>query len=434
MLVKEITPEDVKTIDPYEISYISMKDGTILMVLEKNINVKNSFQKTETINEKEGQSSPIFNIKGKKIISYIKHKIENEEKQNEGEYNTNYSNSTNNIQDNPYQLVDNRSLNKNNLNNNNSFYSNDDITQDYKKPQKIKTNNIIKDEYNYNYMNDNIIDDKEYQNNNSNKIITNNIVNYNTNNNLENKSPYFIVKKQYQFYQKSNINSPFEDIKVLNKTYNPNIPSQMNNNLYTVKNNNNITKNNITITHSKYSKKSYKKRNHVKTPEPRNKKYNINYYYFKEELNEKDLREEQNQNKMLIDNKTDNYNYYEIFNKSKLNNINSNKINNNSQMDDPFKQYDNHSYFNDISDCLRLDKEKQYYRAKTPTYDIKRSKRNINNKKNNIQKTNIELKKCLTKDNHRFYERKDLSPKQSKSNYIQMKDYNGKTIHVFENK
>ena len=42
-----------------------------------------------------------------------------------------------------------------------------------------------------------------------------------------------------------------------------------------------------------------------------------NYYYSKEELNEKDLREEHNPNKLLIDNKIDNYNYYEIYNKSK---------------------------------------------------------------------------------------------------------------------
>ena len=58
-------------------------------------------------------------------------------------------------------------------------------------------------------------------------------------------------------------------------------------------------------------------------------------------------------------------------------NLNLNNINI-SQMDEPFKQYDNHSYFNDISDCLRLNKEVQYYRAKTPTHDIKRLKRNIN--------------------------------------------------------
>ncbi len=34
-LVKEISPEEVRNIDPYEISYIAMKDGSIIMVLEK---------------------------------------------------------------------------------------------------------------------------------------------------------------------------------------------------------------------------------------------------------------------------------------------------------------------------------------------------------------------------------------------------------------
>ena len=45
---------------------------------------------------------------------------------------------------------------------------------------------------------------------------------------------------------------------------------------------------------------------------------------------------------------------------------------------------------------------------------------------------NLELKKYLSKDNHRYYERKELSvPKQS--NYYQKRSINGSTIHVFEN-
>ncbi len=39
-LVKEITPEEVKEIDPFEISYIAMKDGSIIMVIEKIKNRK----------------------------------------------------------------------------------------------------------------------------------------------------------------------------------------------------------------------------------------------------------------------------------------------------------------------------------------------------------------------------------------------------------
>ena len=46
-----------------------------------------------------------------------------------------------------------------------------------------------------------------------------------------------------------------------------------------------------------------------------------------------------------------------------------------------------------------------------------------NHRKNNEnKKNNLELKKCLSKDNHRYYERKELSaPKKMKSNYIKMK-------------
>ena len=88
-LVKEITPEEVKLIDPYEISYIAMKNGSIIMVIEQNINVKNSFKN-------EGQDSPNFNLKGKKIMSYITPKIKIEQEENEEDYNVYYSNNSNN--------------------------------------------------------------------------------------------------------------------------------------------------------------------------------------------------------------------------------------------------------------------------------------------------------------------------------------------------
>jgi hypothetical protein len=46
------------------------------------------------------------------------------------------------------------------------------------------------------------------------------------------------------------------------------------------------------------------------------------------------------------------------------------------------------------------------------------------------------LKKCLTKDNHKYYERKELSqPKKvAISNYTKKKDLNGNIIHIFESK
>ena len=449
-LVKEITPEEVKLIDPYEISYIAMKNGSIIMVIEQNINVKNSFKN-------EGQDSPNFNIKGKKIMSYITPKIKIDQEENEEDYNVYYSNNynnKNNIKKKTYELNDNIIKKSNYKNNNDSFYSYDDINQVHKIQKKIKTNNIINDEYIYN--NDNI-NEKQYQNNN---LITNNIVNYNTNNNLENNSPYYIVKRKYRFYKKTNCNdSPFKESKVLNKTFNAKMPSKRQNNLYILKNN----KNNMTITHSKYSIKNNKKNNYIRTirtPDSRHKNNNINYYYFPEELNEKNVKEESKVNKILIDSNFENNNFYKTYNKSLLNNLDSNNINSNKidyslteykhhssinnesnnlkqynnrsslNNESYLNQYNNSSSLNNESNYLKLKNENQIFRSKTPSIEIKGLKRNIN------KKTNSELKRCLTTDNLRFFERKELSkPKKTTiSNYIQKKDFNGKTIHVFENK
>ena len=127
-LVKEITPEEVKLIDPYEISYIAMKNGSIIMVIEQNINVKNSFKN-------EGQDSPNFNLKGKKIMSYITPKIKIDQEENEEDYNVYYSNNSNNknnIKKKTYELNDNIIKKSNYKNNNDSFYSYDDINHAHK--------------------------------------------------------------------------------------------------------------------------------------------------------------------------------------------------------------------------------------------------------------------------------------------------------------
>ena len=64
------------------------------------------------------------------------------------------------------------------------------------------------------------------------------------------------------------------------------------------------------------------------------------------------------------------------------------------------------------------------FRYKTPIYTIgnlgRKNHRKIKINKNN----NLELKKCLSKDNHKYYECKELSsPKQS--NYFKKRSING---------
>ena len=144
-LVKEISPEEVKSLDPYDISYIAMKDGSIMMVIDKNENMENTFKIQKTIiknnekseiKEKSEQDSPDFNLKGKKSISFINTKIETKPKEketeNEVDYNVYYSNTKNKSED-----ITNDNDNIDNM----SFYSNDDIHK--------KTNNNLKVEYAY---------------------------------------------------------------------------------------------------------------------------------------------------------------------------------------------------------------------------------------------------------------------------------------------
>ena len=76
-LVKEITPEEVKFLNPNEITYIAMKNGSIIMVVEKEA-------------EKVAQDnfySPRFSTKGKKYITQINTKMESQKNQEENEYN-----------------------------------------------------------------------------------------------------------------------------------------------------------------------------------------------------------------------------------------------------------------------------------------------------------------------------------------------------------
>ena len=99
----------------------------------------------------------------------------------------------------------------------------------------------------------------------------------------------------------------------------------------------------------------------------------------------------------------DNYKYYghkpkmnETF---QINNYSYNKYNNHT----------NHSILSTKNDDLNEGRNSLSIRAKTTSYTMKdmRKKGNKNNKLN--KKNNLELKKCLSKDNHRYYERKELS-------------------------
>jgi len=88
------------------------------------------------------------------------------------------------------------------------------------------------------------------------------------------------------------------------------------------------------------------------------------------------------------------------------------------------EQFDNH---NVLSNAIIKNN-----RPKTPILTMRDlGKKNYRKNKGN----NLELKKCLSKENHRYYERKELSaPKKYNSNYIKKKSSDGNTIHVFEDK
>ena len=439
-LVKEITPEEVKSLDPFEISYIAMKDGSIIMVLEKNDNLENNIQIKKTIlknneksekKEKSGQNSPNFNLSGKKHISFIKTKIEEKENQkeiknkNEIDYNVYYSNTKNKSYD-----INNDNDNLDNM----SFYSNDDI---YK-----KSSNNIKVEYVYRNGNN------EYTNTNfENKE--------NDINNIGSKTPYYIVKRKYYFCKKTdNENKPKNETNNLNKTYSYNIPSEKGqNNLYTYKShniNNNINNDNMSLKYSKYSidkninniNNNINNKNFIRNSDYKanNNTYINTYENISQRSSNKYSETNNTYNNMNTLNNTntnlnneyyDNYHYYEMYYKPKYENFD---INNYS-----FKNNQNHtvhSIVNTKNDNLSVDKKYSITRTKTPLYTVRDLKRKGNNDKKKVnKKNNLELKKCLTKDNHKYYERKELSaPKKLKSNYIKMKDFNGKTIHVFENK
>ena len=460
-LVKEISPEEVRNIDPYEISYIAMKDGSIIMVLEKKIEIINQriYYQTRESMEKELQKSPNFNLKESRYISCTNPKIEKEQKQYEEEedFNVYYSNSNKkreSFQDKSYHLnMNNNNLLYEDINNhikNDSFYSSDFINQPTYRTQKyIDINNNKNTEYKYD---NNTVNNEEYQNNNFNRMTNNNINYINECTNFENQKPLFIVKKNYKYYKRTK----YENSRK-NKTYSNEKPKPYKkmDNFFIRENHNNIS-----ITQSKFSilsDNNDKNNNNndkyinnyiCKTPEPQKHKRIINSFSFKNNDTDKysgDIIRERKLNKIkTTNNNVKNVNNVNNYNEMKIHKTNDNRktINIKNIRKSGYSLDKNQSKYNyNTPNELILDNDNQNIRSKTPLYSIKNLRRNNHIKKNNnIRNNNTNnnniLRKCLTRDNHKYYERKDFSkPKKVvSSNYTKKKDLDGNIIHIFENK
>jgi len=234
------------------------------------------------------------------------------------------------------------------------------------------------------------------------------------------KNPCLIEKRKYIFYKKSN-NKDKEDKKNINTfnhsktfSYSNTTPVKRKNNLENSenstfkinKNNDGYYYDNISITASKYSSKKNK-----------NKTYNSNFSYGFIKSKSENIILNNNTNGIIY-----NDDNYEIHKKPKIEYYNDNDENRFS-----LEQYYNHTVLN--NSVIKNN------RPKTPIYSMRDLGKKNHRKNNENKKNNLELKKCLSKDNHRYYERKELSaPKKMKSNYIKMKMNDGNTIHVFENK
>lgn len=313
-LVKEIYPEQVKYINPYDISYIAMKNGSIIMLIEKT---PSKYINNYYVQHKE-QNSPTFNIKGKKYSSYV-------------------DMNKNNLEENPYIIEKRKYI----------FYK--------------KTNNKEKEEK---------MDKKLFKHSKTFSYSTN------TSNTTPIKKP-----KNFDLLNKTSIRKNFDN----------------NNNEY----------NNIAIKLSRYSSK---KRN-SKTPDSI-----FSYGFIKS--NSEIINITPN-----LDDITYSDDYYDYYNKPKIEFSDDYAMSKYS-----VQRFDNHTVVSNYN----MDNNKINIRPKTPEYSM-RNLGKKNHKKNN--KNNLELKKCLSKHNHRYYERKEISaPKKYKSNYIRMKSFGGNTIHVFENK
>ena len=271
-----------------------------------------------------------------------------------------------------------------------------------------ENNNIL----NYSFRSSDEINHNNYRLKKSktdNNYIYNNKIEINKKN-VDNKNPYLIEKRKYIFYKKSNgkkenLNNNFTPLKH-SKTFSYTISTPTKRKIDNIDNSNssfrkkysNDLYDNISIKYSKYSSK--------KNNPYRNSTYDsIRLYgYFKS--------------------KSENINFNNNCNlcyKPKIEYTDDFTLSKNSVYDSQ-----NHCTLNDSV----IKTYQNNFRAKTPIYTMRNLGRK-NHRKIKINK-NLELKKCLSKDNHKYYERKELSAPK-KSNYFQKRTINGSTVHVFEN-
>ena len=366
-LVTEIYPEEIQSLNPYDISYIAMKNGSIIMVIDKTPPMMKRVNNYYYREEKKEQNSPNFNIEGKKYISYVKEHRNQKEKKYPNNNNMNiYNEENNNIL-------------------NYSFRSSDEINHNNYRLKKSKTDNYI----------------------NNNKIEMNK-------KNFD-KNPYLVEKRKYIFYKKSNngkkenSNNNFIPLKH-SKTYSYTISTPTKRKINNIDNSSssfrkkysNDLYDNISIKYSKYSSK--------KNNPYRNSTYDSirSYDYIKSKSENININNKCN---LCYKPKIE---YTDDFTLSKTS----------------FYDHQNHCTLNDSM----IKTYQNNFRAKTPIYTMRdlgrKNHRKIKVNKNN--NNNLELKKYLSKDNHKYYERKELSAPK-KTNYYQKRTINGSTVHVFEN-
>ena len=390
-LVKEIIPEEVKDLNPFDINYIAMKDGSIIMVTDKKENLKNDDS---------------FNSKSNKNIIYSSYQIENDQYTKDGDYNIYYSslnNNTNKQANKQYLIKSNSSQINNNIIvndeqfNNNSFLSLDDINQNNHIQKVIRRIDNLKDDYAYN--NRSSIEKEKAHNKRDNYLI-----HWKSENNPQN----YVITKKYFVFQKTDLNKSKKE----KQKYNSKTPMKMKRNFdRQIKNiNKNIYTTKSTNLSFKKSKNIVKDRNLI----------NQDNSYMNTSC---PICRENKTNYNLI--KANAYNNIENNNFEK-HKINLSKIDNlGIQNEYIYDQYKNRSILN-ITDSNNL-------RSKTPIYTITDPRRKGYSFKNKY-KNSLVLKKYLGKDNHRFFERKSLSiPRKSISEYSKMKDLEGNTIHIFKN-
>ena len=222
-IVKEILPEQIKDVNPYEIIYLAMKDGSVIMIVDKedakfepknlNYNTEENTKKDVFINEKIPRSKNIINISDKKSTNKSFQKNSNDFNKKSDKIEDNNLNYTFNYS-NQYQVTDST------FNNN----SNRDHSQDINKSINMKNYkqfNNTKYSFDNNYYTENqrAISQKPKIGNNNNYI--------------DNNKHYYQVRSDY--YKKEN--QPISTIRYNNNNQNNNIFS-VSNSLFTDTNNN----------------------------------------------------------------------------------------------------------------------------------------------------------------------------------------------------